>query len=180
MNKNELSDIELYNDYINGNENAFNILVDRYRKKLISYIKRYIKNPETAEDISQEVFIYMFNAKKKYDFKYKFETYLYRIAKSRTINLIRKLKNEIYLDEINIIKTDYNNDIDSLLIKKEEIEQLLQMINNLKDDYKEVIYLKYLQGLNYKEICSITGKNIQQVKSLLHRARKILRNMKKL
>lgn len=178
MIKNEQSDIELYNDYINGNNDAFNIIVNRYRKKLISYIRRYVKNIETAEDISQEVFIYMFKSKKKYDFTYKFETYMYRIAKSRALNYIRRVQKECYLNHETIYKIDYIDDMDSILIKKEEIEKLLQNLNSLKKEYRDALYLKELKGFNYKEICYIMGKNMNQVKSLIHRARKALKQDK--
>lgn len=175
MKKDTLTDIELYYEYIDGNEEAFDILVNRYRKKLISYIMRFEKNVDTAEDLSQEVFLYMCKTKKRYDFKYKFETYLYRIAKSRTINYLNTKKNEISYDETFLIKSEKNYELDNMLIKKEEIDELYKKINNLKVDYKKAIYLKDLQGLSYKEICYLMNKNIHQVKSLIHRARKKLK-----
>ena len=70
MKENKEVDKKLYNKFINGDENAFNIIVEKYRKTLISFIYKIVKDIELAEDITQEVFIYIYKTKKEYDFKY--------------------------------------------------------------------------------------------------------------
>ena len=86
------TDEALYKDFLLGNKEAFNELIIRYRKLLTDFIMYYIKNNDIAEDIAQDSFLYMIINKKEYDFKYSFKTYLYTIAKSRTLNYLKKRK----------------------------------------------------------------------------------------
>lgn len=85
-NLDEKSDQELYLAFLKNDNEAFTTLVKKYRKVLISFIIKYVKNIEIAEDLAQDTFVYMLINKKEYDFKYTFKTYLYTIAKSRAIN----------------------------------------------------------------------------------------------
>ena len=91
------SDQELYLLFLKNDNEAFNMLVKKYRKSLISFIIKYVKNIEIAEDLAQDAFVYMLINKKEYDFKYTFKTYLYTIAKSRAINYLKKKKRKLYL-----------------------------------------------------------------------------------
>lgn len=168
-------DKKLYNDFINGDENAFDCIVEKYRKVLENFIYKITKDIEVAEDITQEVFVYIYKTKKEYDFKYTLKTYLFTIAKSRAINYLNTQKKEQSLDEINNSKL-YNEGLDDYLIKKEEKDYLLRNIDTLKEEYKMVINLRDFEGFSYEEIAKILNKTIPQTKMLLHRARKSLKN----
>lgn len=172
--KKNLSDQELYKEFLDGNQEAFNIIVKRHENNLIYFIMKYVNSLESSEDIAQESFLYIFKTKKEYDFKYSFKTYLYTIAKSRAINYLKNRKENIQFDEnnVNLLSTD----IDNILIENEEKEGLMRTINTLKSDYKMVIYLKDIHGFTYKEISKILDKTPSQIKMLIHRARKELRN----
>lgn len=170
---NENNDKELYQDFLIGKQESFNILVKRYRNQLVYFINNYINDREASEDIAQDVFIYIFITKKKYDFNCTFKTYLYTIARSRVINYCKNKKSFLELDEN--IQSDFP-DIDDILINKEEKEDLLRKINALKSEYKTVIFLRELEGLSYEEISLIMGKSLSQIKMLLYRARKELKN----
>lgn len=175
MKENKEVDKKLYNKFINGDENAFNIIVEKYRKTLISFIYKIVKDIELAEDITQEVFIYIYKTKKEYDFKYTLKTYLFITAKSRAINYLNSQKKEVRFEETNNPKL-YNESVDDYLIKKEEKDYLLKNIDNLKEDYRIVIHLREFEGFSYEEIAKILNKTTPQTKMLLHRARKSLKN----
>ena len=83
---NEETDQELYKQYLTGDEEAFEKLVIRHKNSMMYFISRYTKNIQIAEDISQDVFVYLLINKNQYDLKYSFKTYLYMIAKCRAIN----------------------------------------------------------------------------------------------
>lgn len=174
MKENKELDKKMYNDFINGDENAFNIIVEKYRKSLISFIYKMIKDIEVAEDITQEVFVYIYKTKKEFDFKYTLKTYLFTTAKSRAINYLNSHKKEVPFEETNNSKL-YNESVDDYLIKKEEKDYLLKNIENLKEDYKIVIHLRDFEGFSYEEIAKILNKTIPQTKMLLYRARKSLK-----
>lgn len=76
----------LYENFLNGNKEAFDILMDKYRLNLIYFINRFLNDVEASEDLAQDVFVYILINRKEYDFKYSMKTYLYTIAKSRTLN----------------------------------------------------------------------------------------------
>lgn len=174
MKENTELDKKLYNRFIKGDENAFNIIVEKYRKSLISFIYKLTKNIEVAEDITQEVFLYIYKTKKEYDFKYTLKTYLFTTAKSRAINYLNSQKKEVPFEETNISKI-YDDGLDDYLIKKEDKDYLLKNIDTLKEDYKIVIHLRDFEGFKYEEIAEILNKTIPQTKMLLHRARKSLK-----
>lgn len=176
------SDQELYLLFLKNDNEAFNMLVKKYRKYLISFIIKYVKNIEIAEDLAQDAFVYMLINKKEYDFKYTFKTYLYTIAKSRAINYLKKEKKKIIFDESYMLNNDiesFEETLDATLIRKEKYEILYKNLKNLKQDYKLAIYLADFQGFKYEEISRILNKTLPQTKMLIHRARKALKKLLK-
>ena len=175
-------DQELYLLFLKNDNEAFNMLVKKYRKSLISFIIKYVKNIEIAEDLAQDAFVYMLINKKEFDFKYTFKTYLYTIAKSRAINYLKKEKKKIIFDESYMLNTDiesFEETLDATLIRKEKYEILYKNLKNLKQDYKLAIYLADFQGFKYEEISRILNKTLPQTKMLIHRARKALKKLLK-
>lgn len=176
------SDQELYLLFLKNDNEAFNMLVKKYRKSLISFIIKYVKNIEIAEDLAQDAFVYMLINKKEYDFKYTFKTYLYTIAKSRAINYLKKGKKKIIFDESYMLNNDiesFEENLDATLIRKEKYEILYKNLKNLKQDYRLAIYLADFQGFKYEEIGRILNKTLPQTKMLIHRARKALKKLLK-
>lgn len=169
----EKTDVDLYKEFINGNENAFNEIVNRYRNILILFILKYVKNMEIAEDLAQDTFVYILVNKKEYDFKYSLKTYLFTIAKCRAINYIKKQKRNIKLTDMPL-EDLHSIEIDESLIRQENKELLLNALSKIKNEYQILIYLRDIQGFNYKEICKILDKNMSQVKISIYRARKSL------
>ena len=167
------TDIDLYKEFINGNKDAFNEIVNRYRDILILFILRYVKNLEIAEDLAQDTFVYVLINKKEYDFKYSLKTYLFTISKCRSIKYIKKQKKNVQFSDINL--EDLNSiSIDESLIRQENREIILNAMTKIKDEYQVLIYLRDIQGFNYKEICKILDKTMAQVKISIYRARKSL------
>ena len=167
------TDAELYKEFLNGNEEAFNNIIRKYRKPLISFIMRFIKNIEVAEDIAQDTFVYVLMNKTEYDFKYSLKTYLYTIAKCRAINYLKRERKVVSYDEA-YMREKEETYIDEDLIKEEDKKEIYEAIGKLKKSYQIVIYLKDIEGLKYKEISRILNKTVPQLKMMTHRARKSL------
>ena len=167
------TDAELYKEFLNGNEEAFNNIIRKYRKPLISFIMRFIKNIEVAEDIAQDTFVYVLINKTEYDFKYSLKTYLYTIAKCRAINYLKRERKVVLYDEA-YMREKEETYIDEDLIKEENKKEIYEAIGKLKKSYQIVIYLKDIEGLKYKEISRILNKTVPQLKMMTHRARKSL------
>ena len=92
-------DKQLYKEFTEGKDEALNEIIEMYRNELIYFVHKYVNDFHAAEDVSQEVFVYLMKHKEVYDFKYSFRTYLYTIAKSRALNYIKARRKVLFIDE---------------------------------------------------------------------------------
>ena len=169
-------DMILYKEYLNGNKNAFELLYNKYKDKINYFVYNIVKDYQKAEDITQEVFIYVMQNKIKE--RYKFKYYIYLIAKSRAYNLLdmeqrRNKINEEYIYNYDKVEEDVADIVENIEKKKEIIEA----INMLDDRYKNAIYLVNIEGLSYEETAHILGESISNIKNLIHRGKKELRKI---
>ena len=95
----EKTDKELYKEFLLGNNESFEEIVKRHKNSIIYFIQRYTKSIDIAEDLAQDVFLYVLIHKKNYRFEYSLKTYLYTIAKSKALNYIKREKRIVALDE---------------------------------------------------------------------------------
>lgn len=170
-------DIKLYKEYLNGEKGSFELLYNKYKDKIKYFIYNIIKDYEKAEDITQEVFIYLLQNKIKegYTFKY----YIYLVAKSRAINYLNLEKRRTEIKEKYILNDvdQIQQDIADVVAKNENVKEILNAINMLSDKYKNAIYLVKIEGFSYKETAEILGETIQNIKNLIHRGKKQLREI---
>lgn len=172
----EILDKELYQKYLEGDQSAFEKLVKKHKDHMIYFIARYTKDAEIAEDISQDVFVYLLLHKEQYDFKYSFKTYLYMIAKCRAMNYLKREKKALRnIDYQDVYVED--NKLEEIVYQNDREKQLRNVLHQLKPDYQAVICLAALEGFKYKEVAKIMDKNVNTVKVLLNRAKKKLRKL---
>lgn len=170
----EKTDVVLYNSFLKGDNEAFDEIINRYRKNLILFINKYVHDLEISEDLAQDTFVYVLVNRKEYDFKYSLKTYLYTIAKCRASNYIRNQKRIVKFDEAYIKNEEEPEQVEDNLLRKEKNLKVQEALKKLKLEYQSVIFLKDIEEFSYKEICKILDKNMSQVKVLIHRARKSL------
>lgn len=163
----------LYEEFLNGNKKAFDELIVKYKSNLIYFITRYVKNLEVAEDIFQDVILYVLENKEKYNSKYSFKTYLYTIAKSRAINYLNKSKRTVELDDD--IKEEKL--LEEIVCSNERKDKIYKVLNKLPKDYQLVIYLTKIEGLSYKETAKIMDKTEKQIKALAHNSKTKLKKL---
>lgn len=168
-------DVILYQEFLDGNMKAFDTLMDKYMEKLIFFIHSFVKNLDTAEDLAQDVFVYILVNKQKFNSKYSLKTYLFLIGKCRALNYIKKEKRIIPLEE-NRVDTDIIN-IEELVLIDEEKERLLKSIDSLKPPLNRAVFLADIENLPYKDICKILDMSMPKVKSLIFRGRKKLKEL---
>lgn len=141
---------------------------------LTNFIKAYVKDTETAEDIAQDSFMYMIVNKVEYDFKYSFKTYLYTIAKSRALNYLKRAKQTISVEDIIDNNVNPEGNAENEIIIRENYNALVRTIRKLNRNQQIVIYLYYFQGFKYKEISRILNQSMSKTKMTIHRAKKLL------
>ena len=167
----EKTDKELYKEFLQGNKESFEKIVIRHKDAIIYFIQRYVKSIDIAEDLAQDVFVYILIHKKNYKFEYSLKTYLYTIAKSKALNYIKRERRIVELDENQFEDLE---ELEEKVFKNERAENLKKAIQKLKIEYQSAIYLADIEELSYKEIAHILKKTDSSVKILIHRARKAL------
>ena len=170
-------DIKLYNDYLDGEKGAFELLYNKYKDKIQYFVYNIVKDYQKSEDITQDVFAYVMQNKIKegYTFKY----YLYLVAKSRAYNQINMEKRRTEINEEYILNgaEQVGQDVADIVTKNEKRKEILNAIDMLDDRYKNAIYLVKIEELSYQETAQILGESIQNVKNLIHRGKKQLRKI---
>ena len=191
LKQSEITDEEAMAKFQKGNARYFDILLSRHSKGVYRFIYRMVGgNSSNAEDILQEVFIKVAENRMNYSKDRKFTSWLYRIARNHTIDFMRKesYRSHSSLDKnignedgsnvtyLELVKSDdktQEEQIHSTMVK----EQLLEKMNGLKEEYKEVFILREIEGLKFDEIADITDSNVNTVKSRHRYAFKELREL---
>lgn len=168
-------DKKLYKKFLNGDKESFECIVDKYMEKIIYFIYGFVKRIDVAEDLAQDVFVYILMNKEKYDSKYSLKTYLFIIAKSRAINYIKKESKISYIQDNEYIFTE--EEIEDIIFEKEKSKKLKHAIGKLPEPQNQIIYLVDIEELSYEEICKIFDMSLSKVKTLIHRGRKKLKNI---
>lgn len=170
-------DEKLYNEYLNGKKEAFEVLYNRYKNRIEYFIYNIVKDYQKAEDLTQETFIYIIQNKmrEKCNFKY----YIYLIAKSKAFNYlnVEKRRNEINEKYFSNKNEQIEKDILEVITNEETKKEVLEAIEKLDEKYKNAIYLVSIEGLSYKETSNILGETLQNTKNLIHRGKKQLRKI---
>ncbi len=170
-------DKKLYNDYLNGEKEAFEILYNKYKNKIEYFIYNIVKDYQKAEDITQETFIYVIQHQMRENSSFKY--YIYLVARSKALNYINveKRRNEITEKYFANDNEQIEKDVLDIITAEESKKELLELIELLDERYKNAIYLVNIEGLSYEETSKILGETLQNTKNLIHRGKKQLRKI---
>jgi RNA polymerase sigma-70 factor (ECF subfamily) len=161
--------------------NAFGALYERFKGPIMSYIAQMTRNPCTAEELTQEVFLRIYRARETYEPQAKFSTWLWSIARNATIDHLRKKKE--LSDEGHVFEegeeatsrveelASSTPDAEALLVEHADRASLEDCLSKLSDPQRETLNLRISGELSYEEIAETLKIKVPAVKSLLHRAR---------
>ncbi|UMB54625.1 RNA polymerase sigma factor [Lutibacter sp. A64] len=177
-----MTDEELVSGIIDGNKLYFKILVDKYQSLVLNTCFHFTHNKNDAEDITQEVFIKVYESIKNFNYQSKLSTWLYRIAVNKSLNFIRDNKKRNIFNSIDNIfnkNTKYEQQIeeptsieeesDSIKIKRLNI--LRESIQLLPENQKIAFILHKYEEISYQEIAEIMNVSLASVEGLIHRAK---------
>lgn len=170
----EILDKQLYQKFLCGNKQAFEELVLKHKNNIIYFISRYTRSVEAAEDISQDVFVYVLLHKQKYNFRYSLKSYLYMIAKSKALNYIKKEKRIVKMGEI---AETADKQLEEAIFQKDKISRIRNVMSKMKQEQQVAIYLADFEKLSYQEIGRILKRSQSNVKSLIYRSREKLKEL---
>jgi RNA polymerase sigma-70 factor, ECF subfamily len=175
-----------------GERMAFNQLVRLHGKRVYNTVLRILGDQAEAEDVSQEVFLKMYQNIGKFRGDAKLSTWLYRLSINNALNRVRARKRRMYHKTFSLdaaVRTeegevpqehpDTNPDPRQILESRDTQRLVQEGISKLPDDQRTVIVLRDIQGLTYNEIAGILDCNEGTVKSRLHRARMALKDILK-
>ncbi len=179
-----LTDIELIASAMRGREAGFEELVRRYQRPITNYVFRMLNDYDSSLDVTQEVFIKVYNSLSKYSSEYKFSTWLYRIAHNAAIDHIRrKSPNQQSLEAENgdgsyQLQLECPNPTPEQERERSEWRtEIAAVVKCLPAAYRELILLRHSQDLSYDEIAEITNLPLGTVKNRLFRAREMMREI---
>lgn len=181
----KLDDRTLVAAILAGDRDRFSELVGRYEKRMVNYVYRITHRYEEAHDLAQEIFIKVFLALDRYDPKYQFSTWIFRIAQNSAIDALRKRS-------ISVVSLTKSTDEDTRgeqhdfpdngispyrMLKNKQLSAAIdQAVGELPNDYKDLIQLRHFAELSYDEIAEIKGIPLGTVKNKLFRARALLKD----
>jgi len=180
----KLDDSKVLQLYINGNENALNVLVDKYRSRIFGFIISKVKNKEVAEDIFQDAFIKVINTikKGKYNEQGKFIVWVMTITHNLIMDYFRKQKKRKFLkptDNFNVFDVLNNGElnIEQKLVEEQIFSELKSLIKDLPFEQKRILEMRYYSKMSFKEISENCGISIN---TALGRMRYAIINLRKI
>lgn len=185
MNRQKLSDHQLLNNYLSGDESAITDLVNRHHKRILDYIGMMVKDPDIADDIFQETLIKVVRFLKdgRYTDNGKFLSWVLRIAHNQVIDHFRQKKQQNNVSESEAGYDLLNNKkfsdptVEDHLITEQIEADVRRLLDHLPQEQKDVVMMRYYMGLSFKEIADQTEVSIN---TALGRMRYALINLRKL
>ncbi len=176
LTENISQDEEAYRRSLKGDAKAAEMLVERYGDALTFYVNGYIHDMHEAEDIMIEAFAQMFAKERPVTRKGSFRAYIYKTARNLALRHKRRSRIFVSIDELTF-EIPHSDTADSRIMENEQKTGLYRAISQLKAEYREALYLVYLQDMSYKEAGVIMHKSESQITKLIYRGKQRLRTI---
>ena len=170
------SDEKLILRFQEGDINAYNELVKRYKDRLLNFVFRYFNNVEQAEDVVQDTLIKLYTHASYYKNVAKFSTWIFTIAKNNALTELRKNKRKktdsLWTDDGQVIDINSKEEsLDSKVQNEIAIDQLNKFLDEIPENFRMAVVLRDFQELSYEEISKILEIPIGTIKSRINRGR---------
>ena len=165
-----------YRRFLEGDERAFESIMQELFHGLVFFLCRYVHNPQTAEDLAIDTFSDLIVHKHRYNFKVTLKTYLYMVGRSRALDFLRKQK-RFPLTELSETLPDDAMILEEMQLIDEEKRRVHGAISQLPEEMRVVIHLIYFEDMTYDQAAKVMKKNRKQIDNLLYRAKKELRTI---
>jgi RNA polymerase sigma-70 factor (ECF subfamily) len=182
-----LTDAEVMLRVKAGDDDAFNFLIEKFRRPLISFMYRMTHNSATAEELAQEVFLRMYRSRAGYTANAKLTTWMYRIATNLAVNHARDTKHErpenvVSIDEsdedtgLTVDVPDTSLNVEQNMLRRERLAAIRQHVQDLPERQRTAVLMHKYQNMDYKQIADVLNLSESATKSLLFRAYETLRD----
>ncbi len=171
-----------------GDSKSFERLMKLYSRKIYTFVYRMVRDEEIASELVQDFFIKIYTVLNKYNYTYKFSTWAYRICYNLVIDHVRK--NQVNIDSLDdeyvtqkaLLESDnYVDDRGFETLEQSEVRKVVwDSVDRIPMKFKELILLRYLEGLKYEEIAEITDLPVGTIKNRIFKAKELLREEMKI
>lgn len=174
-----ISDKEIIVSIRKGNQADFSLLIDRYKDKAFSMLRRMLRNEMDAEEVLQDCFVKAYNALSSFRMDSTFSTWFYKIVYNSALSVIANKKRKIELQMSSFEDHyDLSNDDDEIYSTTTSAsEYILALVDKLPPKQAVVLILFYMDNFSLIDISEVMGLSIVNVKVILHRARKQLKDL---
>jgi RNA polymerase sigma factor (sigma-70 family) len=174
-----LTDVEIIESVKKGNQADYAVLIDRYKNKAFTMLKRMLKNEFDAEEVLMDCFLKAYNNLNTFKFESKFSTWFYRIVYNTALTKIsgvkRKIESEMSsIDDLHYLESNYNADD---LVKEDLAILVKKIVNELPTQNSAVVTMFYLEEMNTEEISEVLKISVANVKVILYRSRNLLKDI---
>ena len=162
---------------LDGDSDRYAVLVDRYKAMVYNIAYRMLGDEDAAKDMAQESFIAAYASLREFRFGSKFSSWLYRIAVNKCRDHLRARKETVSVDEISEVARAGDRTPEQAASSHQTRDAVQQALNGLPAEYREVIVLKHIEELDYREIADILGSGVNALKVRAHRGREMLKKL---
>lgn len=178
------NDLELIEKVKSGDNSGFNNIILKYQKQVYRFARRLLNEHDDADDVTQEVFIRLYNSINDFRGDSKLSTYIYRITYNLCLNHIKKKnrlqKMHVNIEQENFLTSGYNSNPEYDFVEREKQKLIRNAFETLPEKQKAVFNMRFYENLTYEEISEITGKSVGGIKSnYFHAFKKIELKIKK-
>ena len=182
------ADGELVTQAAGGREDGFEELVRRYQRPIAAYVYRMVGDYEAALDLTQEVFIKVYNSLRRYRPEFKFSTWIYKIAHNAAVDHLRRYGARAAVSSSALVGEfegeQYELPLESRRLSPEQESEraerraeIERVVRGLPTAYRELVLLRHSYDMSYDEIAEVTGLPLGTVKNRLFRARETMRQL---
>jgi len=178
-----ISDSDLVRRSLEGSQDAYGVLVTRYQRPVYGLIVRMVRNPGVAEELAQDVFLKAYGRLASFDPSRKFSSWLFKVAHNATIDHLRRRRvATVSLDPLGEEGLSISERLagperdgpERAAMRRELALALEEAMADLRPEHREILLLRFREGLSYEELAEVLGLALGTVKTHLHRARKRL------
>ncbi|HXM21305.1 MAG TPA: sigma-70 family RNA polymerase sigma factor [Terriglobales bacterium] len=185
-----LSDAQIMLRVKAGDDSAFEYLVQKYRRPMLSFMYRTAHNTAVAEDLAQEVFLRVYRSREKYEASAKFTTWLYRIASNLAVNHARDTRHQRPENTVSLDEPDHDSGLtmdlpdssltaEEAIVRRERLAAIRQRVEALPERQRIALIMHKYQQMDYRQIAEVLKLSESAIKSLLFRAYETLRGQLK-
>ena len=171
-------DSSLYKSYLEGDEGAFDLLMESLFYRTVLFADSFVRDVHTAEDIAMDAFSELIARPKRFNFRASLKTYVFTMVRSRALDHLRR-RGRLQIGELSEAEglADDRAALEDAVIKDERRKAVAEAMAKLPDDMRSALYLVYFEGLSYKEAAGVLDKDPKWLDNLLQRAKKKLREI---